>query len=255
MIQNIKNFLKRLYFYLLELQVCLKTFWWKMTAGKYPDYKSIPIIINNFNRLDTLKKLINSLESRGYNNIIILDNDSTYPPLLEYYKSIKHEVVYLGQNVGYLALWKTDQYKRFEKSFYVYTDSDVVIDEQCPDNFMELFLNTLKQKPACLKVGFGIRIDDIPDYYKEKDSVIWWEKQYWTEKEGDYLYKARIDTTFALYRPYCKGGSSAHLVYRTGFPYVIQHLPWYQDTDHLTEEEQYYIDHTKKSTFWTGRLK
>ena len=51
-----------------------------------PDAKQIPIVINNFNRLGYLKRLIASLESRGYKNIHIIDNNSTYPPLLEYYE-------------------------------------------------------------------------------------------------------------------------------------------------------------------------
>lgn len=50
------------------------------------DYKKTPIIINNFNRLSTTVQLIDALKQRGYNNIHILDNQSTYPPLLEFYK-------------------------------------------------------------------------------------------------------------------------------------------------------------------------
>lgn len=40
----------------------------------------IPVIINNFNRLTTLKQLTKALVDRGYTNIYILDNASTYPP-------------------------------------------------------------------------------------------------------------------------------------------------------------------------------
>ena len=79
-----KNTIKSLYYrvvsflyYLIEL----------ISPPEIVDYKEIPIIINNFNRLDTLQKLIASLEIRGYRNIYIIDNLSTYPPLLDYYKS------------------------------------------------------------------------------------------------------------------------------------------------------------------------
>lgn len=60
---------------------------------------------------------------------------------------------------------------------------------------------------------------------------------------------------FALYRPYCKGGYSRHQVFRTNYPYVIKHLPWYQDTENLTEEEKYYTSHSKKASHWTGRVR
>ena len=251
---QIKIVLKHLYFLFLKGIVACKSIFWKLFGGKKPDYHSIPIIINNFNRLEYLTKLIHSLEERGYRNIYILDNDSSYQPLLDYYKKTPYEVIYLHQNVGFLALWKTPVYRRFRKQFYVYTDSDVVLDEQCPDDFMKVFLSVLLEHPACMKVGFGIRIDDLPDHYSEKQSVINWESQYWANRVNNLLFKARIDTTFALYRPYCKGGSSPHLVFRTDFPYVIRHLPWYQDTRHLSEEDQFYIAHSKKETFWTGRL-
>ncbi|MBQ6198614.1 MAG: glycosyltransferase family 2 protein [Bacteroidales bacterium] len=218
-----------------------------------PEYHSIPIIINNYNRLDSLKQLIHSLESRGYANIIILDNASTYPPLLEYYKTIPYDVVHLGGNYGFMALWRTAVYKRFKSSFYVYTDPDIVLDKQCPDDFMEFLLSSLKRHPSCLKIGLGIRIDDLPDCYKDKSHVVSWETQYWQNRVDDYLFIARVDTTFALYRPYCKGGSSPHLTYRTDFPYVIRHLPWYNDSNNLSDEERYYIAHSKTATHWTSR--
>ena len=240
---------------LYRIEVLLKAFWWKLVGGKTPPYHDIPIIINNFNRLDFLKKLISSLETRGYKNLIILDNDSTYPPLLEYYKTTPYEVIFLHENVGFLALWKSGIYKRFKNNYYVYTDSDVMLDEGCPEDFMRVFLSVLKKHPACMKVGFGIRIDDLPDCYKQKYYVIRWEAQHWKERVDDLLIKARIDTTFALYRPFCKGGSTPHLIFRTDFPYVIRHLPWYEDTDNLTEEEKYYISHSKKATHWTESLK
>ena len=53
---------------------------------KTKDFRKIPIIINNFNRLTYLKDLIFFLEKNGYVNIVVIDNASTYPPLLEYYK-------------------------------------------------------------------------------------------------------------------------------------------------------------------------
>ena len=249
----IKQSIKWLRFKLLQLEVLVKWAYWKLFLGTVPEYHSIPILINNYNRLDSLQRLINSLESRGYRNIIILDNASSYPPLLDYYKQCKYEVIHLGVNYGFLALWKTNVYKRFKKTFYVYTDPDVVLDEQCPDDFMKVFLSSLERYPSCMKIGFGIRIDDLPDYYKDKDSVIAWESQFWENCLDGFLYKARVDTTFALYRPFCKGGSTAHLSLRTGFPYVIRHLPWYNDSNNLSEEEQYYITHSKKATFWTSR--
>ena len=65
------------------------------------------------------------------------------------------------------------------------------------------------------------------------------------------VYKAEIDTTFALYKPFCGGKADLyHQTFRTGFPYVIKHLPWYEDSGNLSEEEIYYINSVTQSTHW-----
>ena len=66
-----KDFIRSRYFWLRE----------RLQPSKIEDARQIPIIINSFNRLTTLKQLISSLEQRGLTNIYILDNNSTYPPL------------------------------------------------------------------------------------------------------------------------------------------------------------------------------
>lgn len=215
----------------------------------------IPIIINNRNRYVCLKKLIKALEDRGYKNIYIIDNNSTYPPLLDYYeKEYAYKLIKLDQNVGHLSLWRTGLIKQFRNNYFVYTDPDVIPIDDCPADFLAYFLDILKKYPFVEKVGFALRIDDLPDTFNKKNDVILWESQFWTKqiKEGDcVLYKAQIDTTFALYRPwYIEGGylSSPHI--RTGFPYIAKHLPWYNDTRNLDKEEQYYLDHCETPSHW-----
>jgi hypothetical protein len=221
------------------------------------DYKQIPIIINNFNRLDSMKKLIDSLEKRGYKNIFIIDNRSTYPPLLEYYKTCRYTVFRLNQNIGMTALWKSDIYKRFRNDFFVYTDSDIVPIEECPDDFLLFFLNTLKKYNLAQKVGFSLKIDDLPDCYAMKEDVIFWEKQFFKRKRDDFLYWAPIDTTFALYRPRGKRKHARYNIemYRTAFPYMARHLPWYVDSENPDEENRYYIKQTFIKTSWSKKGK
>lgn len=231
-------------------------FRWALRGKRTANPKNIPIIINNYNRLTYLHQLIVSLTKRGYNNIHILDNDSTYPPLLEYYKSCPFQVYHLGRNFGYKALWESGMFDRFKHSYYVYTDADMEICPECPEDFMQHFIDVLKSYPLAQKVGFGLRIDDLPDHFVNKDKVIEHESQFWLNEVEPGLYRAAIDTTFALYRPYCKGVASIyHQVYRTGEPYVIKHLPWYVDTKNMTHEELYYVESIKKPTHWSEQSK
>lgn len=241
--------LRLLYYKLVVFNARVK---FMMVGKNISDFHNIPILINNYNRLEYLKILIDGLTKRGYNNIHIIDNNSTYPPLLEYYKTCPYDIIHLGKNVGYDAIWRTDVYERFKDSYYVYTDADLEIDEICPDNFMEYFLDVLKKHPSCQKVGFSLRIDDLPNHYKNKAKVIEVEKQFWINQNKEGLYCAKIDTTFALYRPFCKGAANGgYEVYRTPTPYLVRHLPWYIDSDNLSDEEKYYVNSGLIATEWS----
>lgn len=218
------------------------------------DHKKIPIIINNFNRVTTLKKLISSLESRGYHNIYIIDNNSTYPPLLDYYKECSYKVFRLDQNIGTLALWKSGIFKQFRQNFFVYTDSDMMLIEQCPDDFMKFFLEKLKKYKLARKVGFSLKIDDIPEHNLLKPSILSHEGQFYNYyNEEDNLYRAPIGATFALYRPRAGYNHANNYIeiYRSGFPYMAYHLPWYQNSLAPEEEERYYIETAGPRTWYT----
>lgn len=221
------------------------------------DPKRIPIIINNYNRLSTLKSLIASLEKRGYRNIYILDNLSTYPPLLEWYKTCGYEVIYLPKNIGFKALWMYKPAKRrFCSDYYIYTDSDVCLSDDCPDDAIVHLLSLMKKYKYARKIGLHLRIDNLPEHYANKAKVIEWEKKQQKAPNADGLECRPTDTTFAIYRPHAGlSRSRAVEAYRTQRPYSIDHLPWYMDSTNLSEEEKYYISHCSRVTLWTSKAK
>lgn len=230
---------KKLKWNLSALKRTLKRIFVKKNLTETDCY-NVPIIINNRNRLTFLKLLLDWLQKSGYNNIYILDNDSTYPPLLEFYKTTNHKVVYLGENVGYKALWKQDLFKQFETGYYVYTDSDVIPTEKCPTNLIEELYNVLKRHRAIEKAGVSLKISDLPDSFDQKEKVIEWETKHWEKEIEKDLYDAPVDTTFALYRPYAKGEAEVCKAYRLGGKFTFLHLPWYNNSNQLPEEEVYY---------------
>lgn len=241
-------YIKSRYFRLMEL--CF--------PSQIQEAVAIPIIINNFNRLTTLKQLIASLEKRGYTNIHILDNGSCYPPLLEYYKTCRYEVIYLHRNIGFKALWKDRKTRnRFCSDYYIYTDADVMLDESCPkDTINHLYQLLKKNYKYAAKIGLSLRIDDLPDHYDQKQKVIQWESRYYKNLNNDRLYPAPVDTTFALYRPRVGlSHSRAVEAYRTSAPYQLKHLPWYVDSANISEEEKFYIQHCKRVTSWSSLSK
>jgi hypothetical protein len=218
------------------------------------NYKKFPVIINNFNRLTYLQELLQWLESAGMTNIHIIDNQSDYKPLLEFYKKLPYQVYRLDTNIGHTALWDTVLFKRFSKGYYVYTDPDVVPIKACNLNVVEYFYSLLQKYPQICKVGFGLKIDDLPDSYPLKEKVLQWEKKFWEKEVEDRVYKALIDTTFALYRPGVSGGDTIPAL-RTGGNLKARHLPWYEDPLNLTEESAYYLNKVSNASSWYAALR
>lgn len=207
------------------------------------DYRRVPVFVVCRDKVSPLQQLVGWLERHGYARIVLVDNASTYPPLLEYLDGTPHDVVRLAENLGpHDSIWSTgvrDRHAGGEP--YVVTDSDVVPDDRCPGDAVNYFHWALARFPSFVKAGFGLRIDDLPAHYALAEQVHGWERRYWTQRISGNLYSASIDTTFALYRP--NSAFSFGPSIRTGKPYVARHLPWYADSANRTDEEQYYRDH------------
>lgn len=223
------------------------------------DYKSIPIIIISFNQLFYLMKLIEFLQKMEYTNIVIIDNNSSYKPLLDYFTSIEPSssitLYRLKENYGHMVFWKNKAlFNKYSKGYYVITDADINPDEACPGDFLLHFKNILNKNKEVTKVGFSLRIDDIPDTNKNKSTVLKWESKFWENKNacGDFI--ALTDTTFALYRPKYKYKEYEKSVFyhavRTNVPYIARHGGWYLDNNNLNEEQLFYFINCNDSSSW-----
>ena len=230
--------------------------------------KNTYIFICNYNRLEPLKALVESLTSRGYYNIVILDNGSTYQPLLNWYKALeKGEVYFCAHNYGPEAL---DCARNFEPEFqkkynhivlneyHVYTDSDVVPVEEVPDTFIDDLVELCK-KYQIPKIGLSLKIDDLPDHYVLKEKVIKHESSFFEREfiidEKCKLFKAPVDTTFAVNSPGLACGYNDY-AYRAAGNYFAKHMPWYFDSNNLPVDEVYYLEHiTGARPHWSNLLK
>lgn len=218
------------------------------------DIKKYPVIINNFNRLEYLQRQVEWLRSVGQLNIHIIDNASTYEPLLAYYKKVPATIYMLDRNAGHESLWRTHIHQRLGNSYHVYTDPDVLPDDETPVDFMYYFKSLLDKYPAIQKTGFGLRTDDLPDHYPEKEKVIKWESQFYVNPVEPGVYKAKIDTTFSLYRP----GAFLQCwddTLRTSAPYVLRHMPWYEDPRFPSAETSHYLEKSTAASSWYATLK
>lgn len=213
----------------------------KLAPGKNTQaLRQIPVIINNFNRISYLRDLLSWLDKVNMRNIIILDNNSTFPPLQAFYDQTHYRVIRLPDNLGSEALWKYPHlFNALKKDYYIYTDPDVLPVDECPHDFIELFYETLREKWWVEKIGFSLKIDDLPPHNPQKPKIQAWEADFWKNPISNKFYKASIDTTFALYSPWTQGGWWTSAI-RSAPPYVARHLPWYIDPQHISEEEAHY---------------
>jgi hypothetical protein len=235
-------------------------------ALEYQSNDDIPVIIPVFNTSTYLKSMIDQLESRGWTNVIICDNGSTYQPMIDLLDELanKYHVVKWGKNLGPRAYTEDkDICSRMPKNFIV-TDPDLLFNPSMPKSAIDK-MKRIIETYGVSKTGLAIDIDS-PDERKRffnPHQVDLWERNYWSRKierypEKDDLYAAPIDTTFCLYdrdkflleidtvagRMTCNTSAI-----RIAGRFTCQHMGWWAEQP-LTEEEYdfYKNTHTWSST-------
>jgi GT2 family glycosyltransferase len=203
---------------------------------KHPEETAIFIIVRD--RYEPLSKLLKWFEEQKLNRIILIDNDSALPALTDYLNETSYQVLEMGRNPGHKVAWEGGIIKLLvPDEFYLLTDPDVIPVLNSPKVVTHLY--DLHTRFSHLKIGLGLKIDDLPDHYVLKDEVIQWESQFWKTELSQGVYEAGLDTTFALYKPYTYN-YFIHPSIRTGEPYVARHLPWYKNPDKFSEEDTFY---------------
>ncbi|PUV23707.1 hypothetical protein [Sphingobacterium athyrii] len=251
-----KKQLKRIYHF---LQYKSLIYFDKKVKIQRKDPRSIPIIIINYNQLENLKNLVSFLLAKNIKNIIIIDNKSTYEPLLAYYRQIngKVKIEMMSENLGHMVFFENeDLQKKYGYGYYCITDADILPNEKLPDNFLDIMINIMDRYHGKIqKVGFALDLKTIPNFYPFKQKVLKWEKQFWLEKLEPNIYKAGIDTTFALYKPkYPKKFKVKPMKFYEGIRisgnFTCKHMGWYLDPKNLTEEQSVYMKTSSSSSSW-----
>jgi hypothetical protein len=68
-----------------------------------------------------------------------------------------------------MVFWKNKEiFNTYSKGYYVVTDSDIVPNKNCPSDFLLHFKTILDKHYSLSKVGFSLKIDDIPNSNSNK---------------------------------------------------------------------------------------
>jgi hypothetical protein len=211
------------------------------TDVEYP--MRIPVFVNSRDRLTCLRQVLAWLSEAGYRNVTIIDNASTYPPLVAFLRECSYPALRVKKNLGHTALWRIRELRSvIRNEWFVYTDPDILPIVSCPPpDVIPYLYAVMNRHPDYVKAGLGLLLTDIPDQYYLKQFVLrGQENLYGREVEPD-VYEADTDTTFALYRPGTPYVVAPSL--RTRGVYQARHLSWYADSAHLDKEDQYYRGH------------
>ncbi len=210
------------------------------------------ILVISYNRVTYLKQFIKRMEELSINdNLIIVDNASTYEPLLQFYTEIKYPIHRLTTNHGYnviCSLWPEFKNKySLDQHDYIISDPDIIPIRDCPSDFIDYFKSVLDKYEWCERVGFGLKIDNLPpgkdgdinnQFYKQilKDQI-----PMHNDKLEDGVYKSAIDTTLSLRKKNMLPINNINSI-RCGYPYMAKHLSWYLDLNNLDDETKYYLN-------------
>lgn len=206
-------------------------------------------LIIMYNRLVLPSKMADFLSGCNIEPVFI-DNNSDYPPLLEFYEKTPHQVIKLDKNFGHRVIWDAGILDRLGiKENHIITDPDLDL-TGIPKDFLQVLEEGLLRYPQFDQCGFSLETNDLP-HTKSGDEVRAWESGYWKKPLDSMYFEAPIDTTFAL----CKAREWVFWGVRTNRPYIARHVPWYYtDLNLLPEDEQYYFKTANSSFSWKDRL-
>ncbi len=215
---------------------------------------TLPVFIISFNRLDCLRKLVAWLETAAQAQPIIVDNGSTYPPLVEWLDSMKHAfpIERFPDNRGPYRVWDQRLFERFTSEpqpFYVVTDPDVVPSADCPGDALPRLVDVW-QATRCPKVGLSLRLEGIPDSLPTCGAIRRWEASMQRPEQTIEIVgpggtvraynESMLDTTFQVNHRDLVPPSCGSAGVRLAAPYQADHLGWQIDPRNLGDEDRFY---------------
>lgn len=206
----------------------------------------IPVIINNRNLLTWPKAMLEEIKRfENVGDIWIVDNASTYGPLVEWMSGSPCKILRLAENMGHTAPWFSGLIHSLKSEYYVVTDGDLDL-SNIPDDILRVLKDKLDNSPSLGKIGLGLDWRSVPNTSPYFNHMLKHEQLRWKKSEviNDVFVDIAVDTTFALYnRPdyFIGGGSLSH-------PYVARHIPWEIVDINENQEFKFYIENASKSS-------
>lgn len=204
------------------------------------------IFITIWNRFTWAIPLFEDFTKAGL-TVIIIDNNSTYPPLLEWYeKSCPYKVIRMKENNSAWAFFTTSLYQEYRDRYFMISDSDQDI-SQVPSDWVNVLMKGLDEKDDNVwKSGLSQKIDDIQTNNPYAKEIYDYEKAFYSNINKFGYYKVWMDLGIAIYDRERRGENPIkegnwYCAVRSPIPYQSRHLDWYVTPETLREEDIYYL--------------
>jgi hypothetical protein len=205
---------------------------------------NIPVYIISFNQPTYLRNMIRQL--RGLQvapeEIHVVDNASTSGPLRAYLTELEsqgYSVHRMARNFGPYVVFDPDAALTLP-SVFALTDPDLQFDSRMPSSF-RADLAEIARRCGSWKGGCALALREadkfVPGPYFQGQTIRDWESAFWCDATpgvnadlgGDPVYRAALDTTFAVYRRDIHSDDFFDAV-RVAGRYEARHLPWYAES-------------------------
>lgn len=223
---------------------------------------SLPVILPVFDNPTFTAGMIGQLRRFPALAPVVMDNGSTFPPMLRLLDDLERDgpVIRLGANPGPRFVLRYPGCLAVLPRHFVVTDPDLRLNPSLPQDF-HLTLIALTERERVGKAGFALDISAAAELRDEafhtparSFTIRDHESRFWRTPiaptdGGDPVYRAGIDTTFALYDRACFDMDHFFRAVRVAGRFTCQHLPWRRGFALPAEEEAHYRARQRHSTY------
>ena len=227
---------------------------------------TVPIYIPTFNNPTYTRNFLNQVDGLNFSQIIILDNKSTYQPMIDLLAQIdsKYEVIRLEENYGPHYILRNPEYYKTLPDIFSLSDPDVEFPKNISGNFQEEMIK-IGIKYRFGKVGFAIEVPSENEFLElvvnldgKLRNMHEWEQQFWQNEidkttSGDPIFQTTLDTQFAIYNKEFFNPEERYKALRIGGKYTSKHLGFYKESIVPKEESDFYRS-VSKFAYYIGNF-
>lgn len=197
------------------------------------------VLIPCFENTDFVAQCLKQLAKMGLSHPLLLDGGSESPGMVSLLsdQKLRDKTIILPGNPGPKWFFEDENFYNHLPEVFCVTDPDLVFNKLMPKNFLHVLLS-LTEEFKIGKAGLALDIDsgvcDERFFYGDQFLTIRdWEAQFWSaplvSRSGERVFRADIDTTFALYNKKYFRKDVPNAAVRVAGPFSAKHIPWFPE--------------------------